>query len=319
MPLQIDYINFEHGGRKAAGGIGRANDLIDLDGVRWDFTGLVRVMSTGDWPDILVMGEGDYYRYSGSAPAWGAANALRAARGPAYTPLPGSLPREWGPYAPVVFVNLATITVHRWYDAAAPDFAARTRNTLVASCGSSEEFEIVAVHGDVFSGGQRLADARELHRLADPSVPCAIVGDLNGTLSGPDWEPQDLNDPTIYPPEQAWRLSWREKWSPELQRTGTHVQDTDALDYLCGAWVPGEPDEPGRRVGGVGFADAAELSNDPTPTQLPRKDGRQPTAIDHILLNQPFADRLVSYQVHQPVDPEHPDSDHLRISVVIAA
>ncbi|MBO2461518.1 endonuclease/exonuclease/phosphatase family protein [Actinomadura violacea] len=314
--LRIDYINYEHGGRVAADGIGYANDLISLSGTCWDFTGLVRIMSTGSYPAVLVLGEGDYYRFSGAAAAWGAANALRAAGGPTYTPLIGSLPRQWGPFAPVVFVDLQRIVVHRWYDDTAPDFAARTRNMLVGSLpGRTEEFRIVAVHGDIFSGQQRLADARELQRLAATEIPCAIAGDFNTTLSGPDWEPGDLNDTAIYPPEQPWRPAWRTRWSPALAGAEENVPDADALDYLCGIWRPGRPGEPGRRVGGVGFYDAAELAGDTSPTQLPRPDGRQACAIDHILLNKPFADRLASYQVHQPADPDHPDSDHLRISV----
>jgi len=42
---------------------------------------------------------------------WEAAAAMRAAGGRAYVPLLGSLPRDWGPYAPVIFVDTQTIVI----------------------------------------------------------------------------------------------------------------------------------------------------------------------------------------------------------------
>jgi hypothetical protein len=48
----------------------------------------------GDFPDIFVMGEADDYELHGMEGAWEAAAAIRDAGGPAYLPLPCSLPRE---------------------------------------------------------------------------------------------------------------------------------------------------------------------------------------------------------------------------------
>lgn len=313
--VHLRYFNFEHGGDRSA------TDRVG--GGAYDFTGLVRVLSQGRPAQILVMGEGDRYSFNGGAGAWGAARAIREAGGPSYTPLIGSLPRDWGYYAPVMFVDQRALVVHHWYEPSQCDFAARNRNLLVASLpGRDATFHVIAVHGDIHSGAQRLADARELARFANPEVPCAILGDFNCTLSGPLWEPRDLNDPQVYPPDEPWRLAWRTRWQP-----GPPHQDTDALDFLCGSWEPGRRDprrawltrKPGRRRGGIGFASAADLARDPTPTQLPRANGRQPTVIDHILLNAPFAQAMIpgSYHVHQPVDPANPDSDHLSISVTL--
>ena len=95
------------------------------------------------------------------------------------------------------------------------------------------------------------------------------------------------------------------------------MPDTRALDYLIGWWDQAR----GCRAGGIGFFDVAELAGDYTPTQTPVPDGRQRRAIDRILVNKPWAGAIIpgSYQVHQPADPEHPDSDHLRVSVTIRA
>jgi hypothetical protein len=61
------------------------------------------------------------------------------------------------------------------------------------------------------------------------------------------------------------------------------------------------------------------LAGDDTPTQIPAADGRQRRTIDRILVNAAWKDRIIpgSYQVHQPADPGHPDSDYLRVSVII--
>jgi hypothetical protein len=62
---------------------------------------------------------------------------------------------------------------------------------------------------------------------------------------------------------------------------------------------------------------AAALAGDPTPTQTPAPDGRQRRCIDRLLANDPLVETIVpgSYHVHQPADPDRPDSDHLRVSV----
>jgi hypothetical protein len=104
-------------------------------------------------------------------------------------------------------------------------------------------------------------------------------------------------------------------WQHCSAQAGPYVPDTRALDYLIGWWDPAR----GCRAGGIGFFDVAEQAGDHTPTQAPARDGRQRRAIDRMIVNQPWAAELVpgSYQVHQPADPDHPDSDHLRVSVAV--
>lgn len=301
MPeLLISYINYEHGGRQHADYSG--------DGGPYQYEGLVRIMDDGPWPHILVVGEADRWEYNGGQGAWEAAEALREAGGPAYTPLIGSLPREWGPFTPAILVDPTAVVVRRWFDHRCPDFAGRNRNLLVARMADGGPlFRVVAVHGDIHSGDMRLADAKTFDRFANPAVPCAIIGDWNSVPSGPHWEPTDLNS-GIYEP---WRLAWRIHWQHGPAQAGPHALDTRALDYLCGYWADG------RRSGGIGFHDAAELTGVYEPTQIPRPNGRQPMAIDRLLVNGAWKDAVESFRVHQPTDPARPDSDHLRISAVI--
>ncbi len=185
---QIDfaYFNFEHGG--LIGG----EDSFYSSGRGYDFAGLVRVAGDqGRWPHILLMGEADRYGFAGGEGMWEAAAAMRTAGGRPYLPLLGSLPREWGPYAPVIFADAQSVVIRRWHDHRSPDFAARHRNLLVATLpgsGDDEMFRVVATHGDLFSGAMRLADAQALRRFADPAVPSLIAGDWNSVPSGPGWE-----------------------------------------------------------------------------------------------------------------------------------
>jgi hypothetical protein len=161
------------------------------------------------------------------------------------------------------------------------------------------------------------ADAQALRRFADPSVPCLIAGDWNSVPSGPAWEDRELNNAALWGnPGQEWARAHRVLWQHGPGQAGPFQPDTRALDYLIGWWAPDQ----GRRIGGIGFYDAAELAGDSTPTQVPVPDGRQ-RAIDRILVNATWKDAIApgSYQVHQPADPEHPDSDHLRVSITIRA
>jgi hypothetical protein len=148
--IDFAYFNYEHGG--LIGG----EDRFCSSGRGYDFAGLARVAGDqGRWPHILAIGEADRYGYSGGEGMWEAAAAMRAAGGRAYVPLLGSLPREWGPYAPVIFVDAQSVVIRRWYDPRQPDFAARFRNLLVATLPGrpgSEVFRVVATHGTCSAG-----------------------------------------------------------------------------------------------------------------------------------------------------------------------
>ena len=199
--IDFAYLNYEHGGLRNTGYPGGGAD--------YDYAGLVRVMSDGDrWPHILVMGEGDRYEYAGGRGVWEAAAAMRAAGGRAYVPLLGSLPREWGPYAPVIFADPQSVVIRRWHDHRSPDFAARYRNLLVATLpgrGDDEVFRVVATPRGPLQRGHAAGRRAGLRRLADPAVPSLIAGDWNSVPSGPGWEDRELNDPRFWPPDSTGR------------------------------------------------------------------------------------------------------------------
>jgi hypothetical protein len=238
--------------KRKHGGLVGGEDRFYSCGRGYDFAGLVRVAGDqGRWPHVLAMGEADRYGYAGGEGMWEAAAAMRAAGGRAYVPLLGSLPREWGPYAPVIFVDAPSVIIRRWHDHRQPDFAARYRNLLVATLPGhpeSEVFRVVATHGDLFGGTTRLADAQALRRFADPSVPCLIAGDWNSVPSGPGWEDRELNDPRFWPEEAHWARAPRVLWQHGPAQAGPYSPDTRALDYLLGWW---DRDQ-GCRAGGSG-------------------------------------------------------------------
>jgi hypothetical protein len=245
-------------------------------------------------------------------------------------PLCGSLPGEGGPFAPALLLNPDTIVPLRWLDHRAGDFAARNRNLLVATpYDSAQQVRLVVWHGNIHSGDERLAEARTFDRWAAPAVPCALIGDFNATLSGPQWDVRDFNDVKLNPPHSRTKHIVFEHG--RAQTRGPFRADTRSLDYLCGYWMRGRRDprrlwlrrKPGYRDGGIGFYDVAELADERTPTQtmIPAmaRAGRVPRAIDHALVNASMRDAYVpgSYRVHEPENLSEPDSDHKRIDFAV--
>ncbi|SEP53963.1 hypothetical protein [Amycolatopsis saalfeldensis] len=304
--IDLAYFNFEHGGLIGGGARG--------GGSGYDFTGLVRVMGEDDrWPNLFVMGEGDRYEFNGGQGKWGAVAAMRAAGGRPYVPLPCELPRQWGPFAPVIFYDAQTVVVSRFYDHRAPDFAARNSNLVtIRPVTGGDELYVTTTHGDLNDPALRESDAKAMRWLANPTVLSAILADWNEVLSGPHHEPQDLDAPHYDKPHQ---ILYRLRRGLDGRPVEPRRLETRAMDYLCGWW----DEQRDERVGGVGFHDAAELAGIYTGTNLPKPSGRQCTQIDHILLNTPLAARVVpgSTRIHEPLDPAKPDSDHKRISVTV--
>jgi hypothetical protein len=310
--IDFAYFNFEHGGLVAG------EDRFYSSGCGYRFDGLVRVAGDqGRWPHVLMMGEGDRYELAGGEGMWEAAAAMRAAGGRSYVPLACELPAE-GLYAPVIFVDPQAIVIRRFYYHRLPDHAARCSNLLIATLPGrpwSEIFRVRTGHGALYGGDSRLADAMRLRRLADPALPTVVAMDWNSVPSGPLWEDTALGNPEQWEPGTAWSLANRAIWDPRRGLRWPLEADTRALDYLIGVWDP----QTCLRTGGVGFYDVAELAQDPTPTQVPSPKKYPRRTIDRILVNEPWKDAIVrgSYQVHQPADPDHPDSDHLRVSVAV--
>ncbi|MFD2422404.1 hypothetical protein [Amycolatopsis pigmentata] len=299
--IDVCYWNYAHGGRTHANDVG--------EGGNYNFEPLCRVIGEDDrWPHILILGEADRYDWDGGAGKWGAAAAMRAAGGRPYTPLMCHLPRDWGDFAPAIFVDLQAVEVWRFRQPHQPGYAARRRNVLEARIpGRADVWRVVTGHGDLSGGLQRLLDAQELRPLANPEFPCVIGMDWNSTPSGPQWEHRDLDQYDI-----AWRRANRILWQHGQAQTGPFRPDTRALDYLCGYW------NNGRRDGGIGFHWVAELAGDTTPTNLPTATGRQQATIDGFIVNEPWRDAIVpgSYLVQQ-LDPQHPESDHCPVRVTI--
>lgn len=312
--LDFAYLNYEHGGL-----VGHRDELHVGDGYRYDYTKLVRIMGEEDrWPDVLVLGECDRYEFWGGRGAWEAIDAMAEAGGRTYTWLPCALPRGWGPFAPAIFVDTQTVRIKRFYSPHAPDFANRTRNLFIARpARGDQEFRLVPIHGDPYVPEYRAMDAEALWWLArQESIPTLLAGDFNEPLSGPAHEPTDLNDPAVF--DKPWATGPKVdlhhgRIIPPLRRS------TGSLDYLCGWW----DHERNQRVNGIGFHDVCELHGIATPTDQPRpnrlQQTRQGVALDHILVNDAARQLIVpaSVRVHEPIDPQRPDSNHKRLSVAL--
>lgn len=310
--IDLAYINFWHGG------LPTDPACSDRCTCTHDFRGLVRMAGEdGRWPDLLVMGEGVNYRDHGGRGMWGAAAAMAEAGGPPYVPLPCTLPREWGPYAPVMFYNPDVLQVKRFYgDHRDVGWAARVRNLLmVKPRGSDVVLHVTTTHGDMGTPEYRLFDGQAMRWLADDRLFSAVLADFNETLSGPAFEPPDLDNRTHY--GWPWKVHHRLRTQPGLPGRPKHPREfaTHALDYLVGYWDHTQQ----AWEDGIGFVDVCQQAGITTPTNLPRPDGPAGKQLVHILLNGPLADRVVpgSARVHEPIDPAHPDSDHKRLSVEV--
>lgn len=302
--IDFAYINYEHGGLDGGSYHGSTGS--------YDFTGLVRILGDQDrWPDVAVVGEAEQYEFRGGAGLYGAASALSEASGKPYLPVLGTLPREWGPIGPAMFIDAQKIRVRRWHSGREPDFYARNRNLLVATlAGRTDVFHVVSGHGDIFDTDMRLADAKMLRRYANPAIPCAVMMDWNSVLS--NWDNDKFQTYTA-PWQYASRIQWQHGPSQADPRPRA---DTRARDFLCGWW----DDQGGARVGGLGFYDVLEIAGlHGETTNLPHPGGRPCTAIDGAVVNEPWAKALLheTVHVHAPRDPENPDSDHKRLSFTI--
>ncbi|MCI2422887.1 endonuclease/exonuclease/phosphatase family protein [Saccharopolyspora sp. K220] len=300
MELRVAEFNLDCGGLRGG-----------LDGARgdYDFSGLVDAMHD-DWPDILVLCEGAFYSHNGGAGAFGAAAAMREAGGRAYTPLPGTLTGGRGPLAPVVYVDPQTVTVRHWYSGHEPDhFTARSNLLVFTLPGSTQRRYLIAVHFDVRSHIARIHDAETLRPWANPATPCLIAGDFNSHPSGPHWRVTNFDQ------TPSWRHMSKTRFPPEIDTDGTArpVCDTEPLDRLLGVWH--EPT--GRRVGGAGFLDVAELVGDYTPTVNPSPAAFGPMTLDRFLVNDALTDAVTDYRVRLPADPQRPPSSHRRISLTL--
>lgn len=308
--VDLAYINYWHGG--LAGDPARSDGC----GCSYDFRGLVRMAGEDQrWPDLLVMGEGVHYSHNGGKGLFGAAQAMLEAGGPNYLPLPCTLPRDWGDYAPVMFVNPQKLSVHRFYGTWAPGWSARVRNLLmVRPIGSTQLLHVTTTHGDMGTPEYRLADAQGMRWLADDRLLSAILADWNETLSGPGHEPTDLGNPRLY--QYPWKRNHRLRTQPGYpgRPKKPFEMATHAMDYLVGYWDTGY-----EWVDGIGFVDVCHQAGILTPTNLTRPDGPQGKQLLHILLNGPLSERVVpgTTRVHEPIDPTHPDSDHKRLSVTV--
>jgi hypothetical protein len=268
-----------------------------------------------------MMGEGYCYHLEEGKAAIEAAAMLRGVSDKPYWPLLGALPGDWSVAPPVVYVNMDTIDIIRWHHPSDADFAWYKYNLLEAvHKETGQPFHAIVVHGYTDDGDKRLADAKKLQRYGDGlnSYPCIVGGDWCSVPSGPMWEPQDLNDDILYDRPSSRMI--RAAWHHGPYQAGPYSADTRSLDFLVGYYQTVEGTPWGQRIGGINFYDVAELMYNNRPTQLrkfaPDRRHTQALAYDRFLVNKYWKDRVVRYQVCEPLNP-HP-SDHLKIDTFVA-
>lgn len=304
IPVDFAYLNYENGGAANNSSVGSSGPF--------SMDGLVEMFAADDrWPDVCVLGEPERWEFDGQNGKCHAMTALNEASGRGYAIELGTLPREWGPIGPAFVYDTTKINLHRFYSGREPDFYARNRNLAIVSPRGYPDltFRSVGYHGDIHHGLYRLLDVLTFRRYADPTHPAAILGDWHDNLSGESWDfPEDF---ALF--DQIWKYAGRARWDDEIPMPGPARGETRSMDYLCGSEVDG------KRVGGVGFSHVGELANLTTATQYPAPNGRRPRQVDGAVVNASAVAMLVpgSVQVHEPVDPDTPPSDHKRFSFTL--
>jgi exodeoxyribonuclease-3 len=156
------------------------------------------------------------------------------------------------------------------------------------------ELQVVGAHLDHRSGSARLGEVRGILQLLDPSLPLALVGDLNA-LSSQDG------------------LGRRDLLALPLHHVPRHVDETGELDARA-------TDELAR----MGLVDAWRAANPgasvheglTVPTSVPDQPAFGPMRIDYVFLSPDLAAALVECRVARD-PPADRASDHFPVLAVL--
>lgn len=305
--LTVALFNFENGGRYAPG-------RYDFTGLRRAFTGLETV------PALIAINEAKEYNLWGETYGLAAAEEIsRTLQRPYDMRL---LPAKGGRFPSMVLFDPCVLSLVFWGnddDTVYPNVRSSLRFRIR---GTTTEFGVYCDQWAYFDGAERWNRAKEIDHFGGWDVPCLLMGDFNGTASGP------------HVPQRSWNDAPRHKvYHKGIQLPdGSWEPDCRALDHLLGEWTGTTDDDGWHRAVGSRFVALAEIAhfehNMPAslafcPTVNRNIDAGGALLIDWILLNQAWRDRgrLVpdTYRVHVPVGTTRADypSDHRLVTAAV--
>jgi hypothetical protein len=296
VQIPMALFNFERGGRRGPGAYA-------WDKLARGFSGV------GEAPVLIGLCEAKEYGFWGGRALFTAAQVLAGTLGRCYEPRLGHSPRGGEATRPALFYDSQVLALTFWGDehCTVEDDQRNLARFQVRATGA--QFWVKIEHWRYDSGDVRLEHgAKPVARYGRDPIGGILLGDLNGTASGPHlpgrhWDEADFPGRT-----HKGRADADGVWGP----------DTRAVDHLIGRWDHGA----GGRVEGAGFHAIAELAHQlGTAAEVAFRatvnDGIDPGGgqlVDWALANDALRERIVkdSYHVDIPTATTRDDlsSDH---------
>ncbi len=305
--LPIALFNYENGGRYAPG--------------RYDFTGLRRAFADADTSPVLIgFNEAKEYGLWGEEFGLAAADELsQILRRPYEMRL---LPTK-GKRIPSMLLYDPTVLALRFWGKREKTVYPNVRSSVRFRIrGTITQFGVFCDQWAHYDGLKRWSRAKEVDHFGGWDVPCLLMGDFNGTASGP------------HLPQRAWNEAPRHKVHHKgLQLPdGSWGPDCLALDHLLGEWTGSSATAGWRRAPGTRFTALAEIAH--FEQDMPAEHAFCPTVndnidsggallIDWILINKAWraGGGLVpgTYHVHVPAGSTRADypSDHRLVTATV--
>jgi hypothetical protein len=239
--LPTVLFNYEDGGQAAPG--------------HYDFAKLCAAFAdvdTGpDAPAVIGINEAKEWHLWGDAPALEAAEALSDTLHRDYDIR--VLPSMGGRLPSAVLFDSSRLALRFWGQAQETVYPSRRGLTRFGVRGTSAEFQVHLDQWAYYDGATRLSTAKQVDNYGGDPVPTLLMGDYNGTASGP------------HLPQRDWKNAPRHKVHHKgIQGPGgAWGPDTRAMDHLLGEWlgVPGDA-EPGiLRAAGTRFEALPEIAH----------------------------------------------------------
>jgi hypothetical protein len=239
------YVNYEWSGTKPPDDDSAWTTFATYIGLAvgaYDWTPFVRIIrSAPRWPAMIGVGEAVQWRWKGYEGAYGACTALRAAGGPPYVPLVGTLPGgpQRGPFGPGLLIDPTQLEIHHWLgDPDLPGYSdERHHNLAVLSLPGAPRdqwFALIVTHGSHIDARDQLRHAKALARFGRLPLRVVIVADWNATPSGPRFDVGEFDNPRFHRP--PWVIH-KVDWGPGPGQAGPYTAATGALDTLVGHWA----------------------------------------------------------------------------------
>jgi hypothetical protein len=234
--LPIALFNYEDGGRFGPG--------------RYDFSGLRQAFDDVETaPALIGFNEAKEYELWGEEYGLAAADEISQTLHRPYEMR--LLPAKGKRLPSMVLYDPTALALRFWGKREKTVYPNQRSSVRFRIRGTTTQFGVFCDQWAHYDGAKRWSRAKEIDHFGGRDLPWLIMGDFNGTASGP------------HLPERAWNDAPRHKVHHKgIQLPdGSWGPDCRAMDHLLGEWM-GEPKQPGwHRAPGTRFTALAEIAH----------------------------------------------------------